>query len=145
MVIRQFILLVFALWCLSAKAQFFWGFPQQERMEQQREKYTAPSYKGGDKAVEAFVTKNFRQPAERERVDGKVVVAVIVSPKGKPVETHLVRSVNDALNAEAIRVCKKMKFRPATLGKKKVKGRIDITFPVRHGRVTFLDLPTIEV
>lgn len=144
MIMRQIILLFFTVCSLSANAQFFFGFPQQQQMQQQ-EKYTAPSFKGGKSALEAFITKNFQQPKERERVDGRIVIAVIVNPKGKPVETHVVRSVSDNLNAEAIRVCKKMKFKPATLGKKKTKGRIDITFPVKHGRVSFLDLPTIEV
>lgn len=143
---RQFFLLVMVGVSLSTRAQFFFGFPpQQQQMEQKREQYTAPSYKGGDKAVQAFIVKNFHQPAERQLVDGQLVVAVIVNPKGKVMETHVVRKVNDALDAEAVRVCRKMKFRPATLGKKKVKGRIDVTFPVKHGRVSFLDLPTVEV
>lgn len=137
-----FLLLAYAS---AARAQFFWRFPQQRQVEQPHEKYTAPTYKGSEKALRAFIMKNFHQSAEHGRLEGNIVVAVIVSPKGKPVEAHLVRSGNDYLNAEAVRVCKKMKFKPATLGKKKVKGRIDIIFPVKHGRVTFLDLPTIEV
>lgn len=128
----------------TTEAQSFWGFPQQ-RMERRREPYTAPAFKGGEKGIKAFVLKNFKQPSERERVDGQIVVAVIVNEKGKPAETHVVRSVNETLNAEAVRVCRKMKFKPATLGKKKVKGRVDITFPVRHGRLSYSTLPTIEV
>ena len=129
---------------LPTKAQFFFGFPQQE-VQRKQDSYSPPTYKGGDAAIEKFIIKHFRQPAQREPVDGKVVVAVIVSPKGKVAETHVVRSVNNDLNTEAINVCRKMKFRPATLGKKKVKGRIDISFPVRHGRVSFVNLPTVEV
>lgn len=142
---RHLLFLFFAICSLSVHAQFFFGFPQQQPVQQQQEKYTAPSYKGGKSAIESFITKHFQQPVRHERMDGRVVVAVIVNPKGKPIETHIVRSVSDDLNAEAIRVCKKMKFKPATLGKKKVKGRIDITFPVKHGRVSFVNLPTIEV
>lgn len=142
---RPLLIMLFALCAIGAKAQFFFGFPQQQPMQQQREKYTAPSYKGGEKSMKAFITKNYHQPSSRQLVDGRIVVAVIVSPKGKVQETHIVRSVSDALDAEALRVCRKMAFKPATLGKKKVKGRIDVVFPVKHGRVTFLDLPTIEV
>lgn len=143
---RQLFLLLLVGFSLSAKAQFFFGFPpQQQQVQQQREQYTVPSYKGGDKAVQAFIVKNFHQPAERKLVDGQIMVAVIVSPKGTVAETHVVRSVSQELDAEAVRVCRKMRFRPATLGKKKVKGRIDVTFPVKHGRVSFLDLPTVEV
>lgn len=143
--IRNLILIGLSVWAMTARAQFFWGFPQQERVQPKQEKYVAPSYKGGAAAIEAFVTKNFRQPAERETMDGKIVVAVIVDAKGKVAETHVVRSVSTSLNAEAQRVCRKMKFKSATLGKKKVKGRIDITFPIRRGRLSFLDLPTVDV
>lgn len=142
---RQITLLFFILFFVSAKAQFFYGFPPSQRVEQKREKYTEPTYKKGEAGIEAFIQKNFRPGENRERVDGKIVVAVIVDDKGKPVETHIVRSLTKALDEEAVRVCRKMRFKPATLGKKKVKGRIDITFPIQHGRISYVDLPTIEV
>lgn len=141
---RQIILIFCLLCALSVRAQFFFDFPSQ-KVEQPSEKYTPPSYKKGKSAMETFMLQNFRQPTERERVDGRIVVAVIVDAKGKPVETHIVRSLTKALDEEARRVCGKMRFKPATLGKKKVKGRIDITFPISHGRISFVDLPTIEV
>ena len=142
---RQFLFLLFLSISVSVKAQFYWGFPQQQWTEQKQEKYTAPTYKKGDSDIQAFVQKNFKQPVEHEKVDGKIVIAVIVNTKGKPTETQVVRSLTKSLDAEAIRVCQKMKFKPATLGKKKVKGRIDITIPIKHGRLSYLDLPTIEV
>lgn len=128
----------------SAKAQFFYGFPPM-RQEHKQEKYTAPAYRKGEAGIQEFIEKNFRSSADRERVDGKVVIAVIVDAKGKPAELHVVRSLTKTLDEEAVRVCRKMRFRPAMLGKKKVQGRIDITFPIRHGRISFVDLPTIEV
>lgn len=142
---KQLTLLFFFLFFVSAKAQFFYGFPPAQRVEQKKEKYTAPTYKKGEAGIEAFIQKNFRQSENRERVDGKIIVAVIADAKGKPVETHIVRSLTKALDEEAVRVCRKMRFKPATLGKKKVKGRIDITFPIQHGRISYVDLPTIEV
>lgn len=141
---RHIIFVAFLFFAVSGRAQFFFDFPYQQ-MEQKREKYTPPSYKKGDAGVEEFIRKNFRQPAENERVEGRIIIAVIVDAKGKPVETHVVRSLTRSLDEEAKRVCGKMRFKPATLGKKKVKGRIDITFPISHGRVSFLDLPTIDV
>lgn len=141
---RHIIISLFLAISVPMNAQFFFGFPQQE-MQRKQENYTPPTFKGGNAAIEKFISKNFRQPAKRESIDGKIVVAVIVKPNGKVEETHVVRSVSNDLNAEAVNVCRKMKFRPATLGKKKVKGRIDISFPVRHGRVSFINLPTIEV
>ena len=141
---RHIIILLLLAFSVPMHAQFFFGFPQQETLRKQ-ENYTAPSYKGGKAAIENFITKHFRQPAKRESVDGKIVVAAIVNEKGKVTETHIVRSVSSGLDAEAINVCRKMKFRPATQGKKKVTGRIDVAFPIKHGRVSFINLPTIEV
>ena len=141
---RHIIISILLAVSLPTNAQFFFSFPQQETQRKQ-ENYTPPQYKGGDAAIRKFISKKFRQPANRDQIDGKVVVAVIVKPNGKVDETHVIRSVNKELDAEAANVCRKMKFRPATLGKKKVKGRIDISFPIKHGRLSFVNLPTIEV
>ena len=145
MIIRCMIGLLFALCVLQAKAQFFWGFPQQERVKQRQVQYVAPSFKGGDDGIKAFLLKNFKNPSEREQVDGRIVVALIVNTKGNVEQFYVVRSVSTTLDKEAVRVCRKMKFRPATKGKAKVKGRIDITLPIRNGRLSYLDLPTVEV
>jgi protein TonB len=114
-------------------------------MEQRRETSTPPTYKGGEEAVEAYLQKNFKQPRVREKVDGRIVVAVIVNAKGNVENAQVVRSLTKSLDAEAVKVCKKMKFKPATTGKKKVRGRVDITFPIRNGKLSFLNLPTTEV
>lgn len=142
---KQIILLIFALCSLSAQAQFFFDFPPRQQAEQQREKVVAPAYKKGMEGVKSFILKNFKQPKVRERVDGKIVVAVIVNTKGNVENAQVVRSVSSALDAEAVRVCKKMTFKPAHRGKEKVKGRVDITFPIRNGRLSYVDLPTTEV
>ena len=140
---RHFILLLFLLLTASAKAQFFFDFSPRQQTEQRRE--TPPQYKGGEEAVKAYLLKNFKQPKHREKVDGRIVVAVIVNAKGNVENAQVVRSLTKSLDAEAIRVCKKMKFKPATSGKEKVRGRVDITFPIRNGRLSFFDLPTTEV
>lgn len=138
------------LFILHANAQFFsFGFPGERHQQVQRqEKYNAPRFKGGkdqDKAMREFMEKNFQNPSERQAVDGKIVVAIVINEKGKTIESQVIRGINDSLNAEALRVARKMKFEPATLGKKTVKGRVDITFPIKHGRLSFINLPTIEV
>ena len=140
---RHFILLLFLLLTASAKAQFFFDFSPRQQTEQRRE--TPPQYKGGEEAVKAYLLKTFKQPKQREKVDGRIVVAVIVNAKGSVENAQVVRSLTKSLDAEAIRVCKKMKFKPATSGKEKVRGRVDITFPIRNGRLSFFDLPTTEV
>ena len=145
-----FILCLLALpTCIRAQ-WFDFGFGgdpfMQRRQPQQQEKYTAPEFKGGDKAVQAFVQKNFKNPTveNRER-EGVVVVACIVNEKGKVEETHIVRSMGSEYDTEAQRVCRKMKFRPARLGKKKVKGRFDVNFPIRRSRLSFSRLQTVDV
>lgn len=142
---RHFILLLFLLLTASAKAQFFFDFSPRQQTEQRRERVTPPQYNGGEEAVKAYLLKNFKQPKQREKVDGRIVVAVIVNAKGNVENAQVVRSLTKSLDAEAVRVCKKMKFKPATSGKEKVRGRVDITFPIRNGRLSFFDLPTTEV
>ncbi len=150
---KQFLLLLCLLLAapLAARAQFFdFGFgddPFFPRREQRRqEKATAPEYKGGQEAVERFLKKHYRNPAAgRAGVDGRIVVACIVDEKGRVAETHVVRGVGREFDEEARRVCRKMRFRPATRGKKKVRGRFDVSFPIRHSRLSFATLPTVRV
>ena len=142
---KQFWLLLFTLCTLSARAQFFFDYTPRQQMNQRREKYTAPTYKKGEEGIKAFILKHFNQPKVREQVDGRIVIATIVNVKGNVEEAQVVRSVTPALDAEAIRVCRMMSFRPATRGKQKVKGRIDVTFPIRNGRLSYLNLPTVDL
>ena len=133
----------------AAQAQFFdFGFRDPffaPRVQQRQEKVTPPAFKGGKEGVEKFLKKQFRNPEGAERRDGQVVVACIVSEKGRVKETHLVRSMGGAWDSEAQRVCRKMKFQPARQGKKKVKGRYDVTFPIRRGRLSFSTLATVDL
>ncbi len=142
---RHFTLLLLLLLATSAKAQFFFDFTPRQQSQQRRERVTPPQFKGGEEGIKAFLEKNFKQPKEREQVDGRIVVAVIVNPKGNVENAQVVRSLTKTLDAEAVKVCKKMKFKPATSGKEKVRGRVDITFPIRNGRLSFFNLPTTDV
>lgn len=144
-------ILIFLLCCfmtIQVKAQFFsFGMPDpfQQRQQVQQEKITPPEYKGGNKKLNSFIEKNFQNPSERKDIDANITVACIINTKGKVVEAQIVRGINRDLNDEAVRVAKKLKFKPAKQGKKKVKSRFDVTFPIRHGRLSFLELKTIEV
>ena len=81
--------LTLVAWPVLSRAQFFdFGFGDdpfmQRRQQVQQQKYTAPEFKGGDKAVQAFVQKNFKNPpVENREREGVVVVACIVNEKGK--------------------------------------------------------------
>lgn len=141
-------LLMLTLLPLCAQGQSF-GFgtdPFFMQRQQPRVKVESPKFKGGDKALHRYLLKHYENPpAEDRTVEGTVVVACIIDEKGRVVETHLVRSVGEAFDREAVRVCKKMKFVPARQGKKKVKSRFDISFPIRHSRLSFVTLPTTVV
>jgi len=144
---RLFLLLFVTCFSLSSKAQFFsFQFPGERQQQQvKREKMTPPEYKGGKEGINKYLEKTFQNPEERKNIEGNIIVACIVSPKGKVEDAQLVKSVDKELNQEAIRVAKTMKFKPAMIGKKKARGRIDITFPIRHGRLSFITLNTVDV
>ena len=142
---RQFFLFLMLLPIVSINAQFVFDFPPRHYVEQHREQYTPPTFKSGEEGLKVFLQKNFKRSVPHEAVDGRIIVAVIVTKKGGVENAQVVRSLTRNLDTEAVRVCKRMKFRPATLGKKKVRGRIDITFPIRNGRLSFFDLPTTDV
>lgn len=142
---RHFILLLLLFWPAFVQAQFFFDYPPRQRVEQRQERFTPPQFKGGEEAVKSYLQKNFKRPETRENVDGRIVVAVIVNAKGNVEEAQVLRSLTKSLDSEAVRVCRKMKFKPATSGKRKVRGRVDITFPIRKGRLSFFNLPTTDV
>ena len=146
---KQVLILLFCLLPLSASAQFFnFGFGDDmftQRQQREQEQITKPEYKGGTDAINKFLKKNFRNPPMDKKLDGKLVVACILSEKGKVLETHIVQGMGDELNSEAQRVCKKMKFKPAKRGKKKVKSRFDIVFPIRRSRLSFSTLQTVDL
>lgn len=111
---------------------------------------TPPKFKGGDAGLQAYQLKHFKNPmlttdGTRQNLEGKIVVACIIGTSGKVDEAQVVRRLETALDVEALRVVKNMKFSPARQGKKKIKYRYDITFPIRKGRLSFLELNTIDV
>lgn len=145
---KLLILFLLTFVAVNADAQFFdfgFGNPYSQRQRPKSDPVTAPKYKGGNKGINRFIEKNFRNPVERKRIDGRITVACIIGVKGKVIEAQVVKGLDRELNEEALRVAKKLKFKPAKQGKKKVKSRFDVVFPIRHGKLSFLDLPTTEV
>lgn len=65
-----------------------------------------PSFPGGIEAVMQYIAKNIRYPAEAQKgkVQGRVVVSFIVGKTGDIRKVHVLRSVDPALDAEAVRV-----------------------------------------
>ena len=138
--ILLFILMVMAV--ASAEAQFF----NYRREVRPREEQIAPKFKDDKAGLERFMKKHFKNPSVIDRhVSGDVVVDVIINAKGKVEDCRVVRSVAADYDKEAVRVTKKMKFKPAMQGKKKVKSRYRLTYPIRRGRLSFITLKTVDV
>ena len=148
---RKYILIAMLLVAATgAKAQIFnFGFGDdffQPRVQQRhQEPITKPEYDGDKQDMEDFMKENFKNPVNQREVEGKIVIACILNEKGKVIETHVVRGLNADFNKEAQRVAAKMRFKPAKRGKEKVRSRYDVTFPIRHGRLSFIELKTIDV
>lgn len=138
--ILLFILMVMSV--ASAEAQFF----NYRREVRPREEQIAPKFKDDKAGLERFMKKHFKNPSGIDRrVSGDVVVDVIINAKGKVEDCKVVRSVAADYDKEAVRVTKKMKFKPAMQGKKKVKSRYRLTYPIRRGRLSFITLKTVDV
>lgn len=138
--ILLFILMVMSV--ASAEAQFF----NYRREVRPREEQIAPKFKDDKAGLERFMKKHFKNPSAIDRrVSGDVVVDVIINAKGKVEDCKVVRSVAVDYDKEAVRVTKKMKFKPAMQGKKKVKSRYRLTYPIRRGRLSFITLNTVDV
>ena len=65
-----------------------------------------PEFPGGSIALRTFIAKASKYPteAQKEKIQGKVFVSFVVSSQGKVEQPKILRSVNPALDAEAIRV-----------------------------------------
>ena len=138
--ILLFILMVMSV--ASAEAQFF----NYRREVRPREEQIAPKFKDDKAGLERFMKKHFKNPSAIDRrVSGDVVVDVIINAKGKVEDCRVVSSVAADYDKEAVRVTKKMKFKPAMQGKKKVKSRYRLTYPIRRGRLSFITLKTVDV
>ena len=92
-----------------------------------------PEFPGGKEALMKFISENVKYPKEAEEkgLQGRVVVRYVIEKDGSISEVEIAKSVNEYLDAEAIRVVNAMpKWIP---GKQKgepvrVKFTIPITF-----------------
>ena len=69
-----------------------------------------PSFPGGMEALMQYLATNMRYPveAQKNKVQGRVVVGFIVSKDGDIKKAHILRGVDPELDAEAIRVIESM-------------------------------------
>ncbi len=70
-----------------------------------------PEYPGGTEGLIKFLSENIKYPksAEKKGIHGIVVLQFIVEKTGKISNIKVLKSVNKALDNEAVRVCKKIK------------------------------------
>ena len=90
-----------------------------------------PSYPGGKDAMIAFLSSNMRYPdaAKKNGIHGRVIVSFVVDKDGSITETKVVRSVDPALDQEALRLVNSMpKWKPGTAEGKPVRVKYSIPF-----------------
>jgi protein TonB len=83
-----------------------------------------PEYPGGETALFKFISENLSYPSEAEKnnVQGKVILKFVVNPDGSVGKIEVLRSIDPLLDNEAIRVVKTLpKFRPGKQGGVPVK------------------------
>lgn len=81
-----------------------------------------PEYEGGEKALLNFLGENIRYPesALKDSIQGRVIVQFVISKSGNVSDVNVMRKVNPALDEEASRVVKLLKFTPGEVDGKPV-------------------------
>ena len=81
----------------------------QESPSESRSHATAPRFKGN---MQKFINDNLRYPANA-KAEGTVEVRFIVEDNGTTDDVEVVKSIDPALDREAVRLCRMMRFEPA--------------------------------
>ena len=92
-----------------------------------------PQFPGGQGELMKFLRNNVKYPAEaqKKKIERRVIVTFVVDKKGRVVNPMVERSVHPLLDAEALRVVKRMpKWTPGRMNGESVnvKFRLPITF-----------------
>ncbi|MBP5523229.1 MAG: energy transducer TonB [Bacteroidaceae bacterium] len=90
-----------------------------------------PMFPGGNEALMKWLSKNLKYPASAQEngIQGRVLVQFVVNKDGSIVEPKVIRSVDPALDKEALRVVSAMpKWQPGKQRGKTV--RVRFTLPV---------------
>lgn len=90
-----------------------------------------PDFPGGQNALRSFIAVNIRYPVEAQEkgIQGKVFVQYVIEPNGSISNVKIAKGVHPVLDAEAIRVVKRMpKWIPGRQKDKPV--RVSYTVPV---------------
>lgn len=93
-----------------------------------------PSYPGGRAAMMAFLSSNMNYPAtaKENNVQGRVIIGFVVEKDGSISEVKVLRSVDPALDQEALRLVNLMsKWKPGAMDGKPVRVRYSVPFTFR--------------
>ena len=99
-----------------------------------------PQYPGGVGKLMEYVSMNVRYPkeAESKSIQGRVIITFVIEKDGSITDAEVIKSVDPALDAEALRVVKAMpKWTPGKQEGKliRVKYTMPITFALQGGDV----------
>lgn len=92
-----------------------------------------PQFPGGQGELMKYLRNNVKYPAEaqKKKIEGRVIVTFVVNQKGRITNPTVERSAHPLLDAEALRVVKRMpKWTPGRMNGEpvNVKFRLPITF-----------------
>ena len=93
-----------------------------------------PTYEGGDAALLKYLTDSVKYPelAKKHGVQGRVVIGFIVEKDGSLTNVKVLRAVDRALDAEALRVVKGMpKWIPGRQNKQRVRVKYNVPVSFR--------------
>lgn len=93
-----------------------------------------PQFPGGDQGLQWFLANNVKYPkkCQENGIQGKVLVQFVVQKDGSITEIKVLRSVDPRLDAEAVRVVKKMpKWKPGLVDGKPVRVRFTLPLTFR--------------
>lgn len=105
-------------------------FPYKDESDVLAEERNA-SFPGGDEACFRWLAKNIKYPTicQEQGVQGRVLVRFVVDKDGTIIDPQIVRSPDEHLSEEALRLVKLMpKWKPATIGNKKVRKTVRSRF-----------------
>ena len=125
-----FILMLFFTMFTTVSAQSVQEKPQEKVYEVIED---MPNFPGGQGELMKYLRNNIKYPAEaqKKKIEGRVIVTFVVNKKGHIIDPTVERSAHPLLDAEALRVVKRMpKWTPGRMNGESVnvKFRLPITF-----------------
>ena len=102
--------------------------------EQTPKANAGPEFQGGNYALSSYIARHINYPpaAAEKKIQGKVVVKLTISSTGQVSNAEIVQSVDDLLDAEALRLCKSLpRFTPARRNGQPVASAVTIPINFR--------------